>query len=249
MSKQVDSVLSPDKAVSAKASYRTIFSSILESNLPASEKRRKRLIDEAIILVGAGSLTTAHVQTVATFYLVQEPERIQRLKAELLTVMPDPSKLPTLSELEKLPYFKQIYLETMRLTYGVIGRTQRIAPDEDLYHKGLIIPAGTPMSMSALLSHENPDVFPDPQAFKPERWADPEEERQLSRFLLNFSRGTRMCLGMELAKVEIYFGLAAVIRRFDFELFETDESDVRSVHDFFAPLAKLDSKGVRMFVK
>jgi cytochrome P450 len=173
---------------------------------------------------------------------------MQRLKAELLTVMPDPSKLPSLAELEKLQYFKQIYLETLRVTYGIAGRTQRIA-DEDLSYKGILIPAGTPMSMSSLLLHENPSAFPDPTAFKPERWADAEDERRLSRYLVNFSRGTRMCLGMELAKVEIYLGLAAVVRRFDFELFETDESDVRCVHDFFAPLAKVDSKGVRMFVK
>jgi hypothetical protein len=51
-----------------------------------------------------------------------------------------------------------------------------------------------------------------------------------------------------LAHAEIYMVLAAVFRRFSFELYETDVSDVRMAHDFFIPSPKLDSKGVRVKV-
>jgi cytochrome P450 len=67
--------------------------------------------------------------------------------------------------------------------------------------------------------------------------------------LVNFSRGTRACLGINLAYAEIYLTLAAVFRRFDLELFETTREDVDIVHDFFSPSARLDSKGVRVLVK
>jgi hypothetical protein len=47
----------------------------------------------------------------------------------------------------------------------------------------------------------------------------------------------------------MYLSLAAIFRRFTFELYETDVSDVELAHDFFLPSPKLDSEGVRVKVK
>lgn len=47
----------------------------------------------------------------------------------------------------------------------------------------------------------------------------------------------------------MYLALATVFRRFDFELYETDVSDVTLAHDFYLPAPKQDSKGVRVKVK
>lgn len=51
-----------------------------------------------------------------------------------------------------------------------------------------------------------------------------------------------------LAWAELFFAMGMMFRRFDFELHETDESDVRYRYDFFTPRVKLDSKGVRVIV-
>jgi len=50
---------------------------------------------------------------------------------------------------------------------------------------------------------------------------------------------------MNLAYAEMYFAPASLFTRFEFKRFETDQSDVEVVHDFFNPSPKLDSKGVR----
>ncbi|RDW72940.1 hypothetical protein BP6252_06847 [Coleophoma cylindrospora] len=52
-----------------------------------------------------------------------------------------------------------------------------------------------------------------------------------------------------LAYAELYLALATVFRRFQFELYDTDVSDIELAHDFFLPTPKLDSKGVRVKVK
>jgi len=51
-----------------------------------------------------------------------------------------------------------------------------------------------------------------------------------------------------LAWTELYLTMGMMFRRFKFEIFEADKSDVKMAHDFFIPVAKLDSKGVRVFV-
>jgi cytochrome P450 len=119
--------------------------------------------------------------------------------------------------------------------------------DEDLQFKGYTIPRGTIVSMSTYLQHRNSTIFPDPETFDPGRLLAPNSAK-LEKYLVNFSKGTRGCLGIGLAKTEIYATLAALFRRFDLELYQTDRSDVDMAHDFFVPHTRLDSKGIRVLV-
>ena len=67
--------------------------------------------------------------------------------------------------------------------------------------------------MASVHIHNNAGIFPDPPLFKPERWLPLETEgRQLQRYLVAFSRGSRQCLGMNLGSAELYMGLAGVFR-------------------------------------
>ena len=74
--------------------------------------------------------------------------------------------------------------------------------------------------------------------------------RRPDRHWAPFSKGTRACLGMNLAVAEIYLALASVFRRFEMELWETRrERDVDVLHDFVNPSPGLNSVGVRVLVK
>lgn len=115
------------------------------------------------------------------------------------------------------------------------------------------IPAGVPVSMDAYHMHSNEAVFPEPHEFRPERWLGdpmgPDGVHTLSHYLVPFSRGSRACIGMHLAYMELFIALATVIRRHEFEIFETDRSDVDFVNDLVRPMPKWGSKGVRVMVK
>jgi cytochrome P450 len=101
--------------------------------------------------------------------------------------------------------------------------------------------------MTAYFQHTDPDVFPDPYSFLPERWLA-NVSPQMTRNLVPFARGSRNCIGMNLAMAEINMMLAALFRPGapKFDLFETDETDIVAVHDYIVPLARLDSEGVRV---
>lgn len=175
--------------------------------------------------------------------------------------MPEPKSPASLLEIEQLPYLSAIIKEISRLSHGISHRSQRVSPDAPLFFNDWVIPPGTPVSMTAMFIHDNPDIFAEPAEFRPERWlrdglepkveaeADKETEERLDRYVVNFSKGSRSCLGMNLAKAEIHLTMAAVFRRFDMDLFETTREDVDVAHDFFNPRAKMDSKGVRVVLK
>lgn len=123
------------------------------------------------------------------------------------------------------------------------------------------------MSMTSIFMHMNPEIFPRPKEFEPERWLDSSsspsaddgaspsandgaKKQNLSNYLVNFSKGTRGCLGQHLASAEIHLTLAAVFsgKRFELELYQTTREDVDVEHDFFNPQPKKGAVGVRVFV-
>lgn len=97
--------------------------------------------------------------------------------------------------------------------------------------------------------HHNETVFPDSHRFKPERWLDPAERKRLEKYMVAFSKGSRQCIGMHLAKAEILLAVSTLLRRMDLELYETTVEDVAIKHDIFIPFPRMDSKGVRVLIK
>jgi cytochrome P450 len=223
---------------------------LLESNLPDSEKSLKRVAQEAQTLVSAGSTTTVHFLKTTIYFILADENVHKRLKAELEKAIPDPNHIPPLHVLKQLCYLDCVVKEGSRLTHGPASRLTRTAPNQNLKFQEHMLPAGTAISMSHFIQHRNANIFPKPDDFNPDRWIqDSERSSKLEKYLVNFSRGARSCLGINLAQVEMYVTLATLFRRFHFELYKTDKSDVEMAHDFFIPYARTDSKGVSVYIK
>ena len=218
-------------------------------------------------MVGAGTLTTAWTLSITVYYLLTSPRILSRLKADLKAAIPDPQAATPLSVLDNIPYLAAVVQEALRLSYGLSTRLARIAPNEAMpvvdarTGKTWIIPPNTPTSMTSTLIHHDESLFPDSHSFIPERWI---ENPRLDRYLLSFSKGTRQCIGINLAYAELYMCLAAIFRRFGssgkdgvrdegdegvLELSETDLSDVQIHADCFVPLARVGSQGVQIRLK
>ena len=249
---------------------------MLNSDLPATEKTSDRLGEEAFGLIGAGTFTTwvfysfvstinrssfgvyrlthnilyrAHALKIITYHIVANPSVHQKLGAELDTVVPSRSTPVQLSKLESLPYLSAVILEGLRISYGVSHRLARASPDVALSFRGQTIPAGTTVTMSSVLIHDNPDIYPEPSVFNPDRWLADDRKKNLQRYLVPFGKGTRMCVGMNLAYAELYLTLASVFCRFDFELVDVvRERDVDVTHDFVVTSPSLKSKGMNVRV-
>ncbi|ORY63203.1 cytochrome P450 [Pseudomassariella vexata] len=210
----------------------TIFDALTDDSVPPQEKSARRLEDEGFILVVAGTETTARTLTLASYYIFQNKPLLQKLRDEIRTAMPNLTSEASWSELEQLPYLNGVVLESVRLSYGPIFRSTRVAPTESLKYKDLVIPPGSPVSMSGYFVHMDPHIFPEPESFKPERWIEAAKNGEhLNKFIVSFSRGSRICLGMNLAYAELFMTLASMIRRFDIELYETGPDNIRIDHE------------------
>ena len=86
--------------------------------------------------------------------------------------------------------------EALRLSYGSTGRLQRVVPEDGTVIEGIAIPAGVIVSHSTFVYHNDERYFRNPSAFIPERWLSANSS-ELDKRMLSFSRGSRMCLGMQ----------------------------------------------------
>lgn len=281
LSDKIEEVRKEDGETFKTIGHRTIFHALIyESELPLEEKTTQRLQAEGISpstyslpsslkiaplhplglsLVTAGSITTAHFLTRATYELLAHPSKLSILRSELQTAASQSLSPLKQNDLEKLPYLNAIVNETHRLTYGVPHRLMRISPTKPILFKSdtnttWTIPPGTPVGMSSLSMHDNSSIFPSPHAFLPERWLESEEKkRELEKALVPFSRGSRQCAGMNLAAAEIYLTLFAIFGPSgvggNMRLFETErERDVVIQRDWFNPVPGEGSRGVRVLL-
>ncbi|KAL4886900.1 putative benzoate 4-monooxygenase cytochrome P450 [Aspergillus karnatakaensis] len=227
--------------------HRTVLHELLSSSLPSEERKTPRLRDEAFTLVVAGSGTTAYCLRNTTYHISANPSIQARLHAELASAIPDPSNPPAslLSTLDNLPYLTAVIKEGLRLSSPVTHRLPRIFPEKALIYGPHIIPSGTTISMTINEWHEDETIFPDPYRFNPDRWLGEDNGKSLDPYLVPFSKGSRMCLGMHLAMAEMYLILGMVFRRFAFDVRRVDrERDVDVAFAFILAAQRRDSPGL-----
>jgi len=258
INQQVDEILSGmDKSTIGTKNFRgsdqdTIFDEMLASHLPEDELPADRLSQEAMALTSAGVETVKTTIIFGIFHTLNNPDIAMRLKAELAEAMPDPTIIPSWAELEKLPYLTAIINESLRLSYGTTQRSPRINRLHTMRYGQWVIPAGTSVGMDSWHMHTNADVFPDPLFFRPERWLGnpkgPNGRQPLTNYLTTFGAGSRICVAMHLAYMEVYVSLGVIFRRHDLQLFETDLSDIEFALDMLAAMAHRESRGIRVTV-
>ncbi|KAL9079238.1 MAG: hypothetical protein Q9157_001856 [Trypethelium eluteriae] len=249
VSEQVEDMRVGKYVAHKHSEHPTVLKDLLESDLPQAEKKKNRIRAEAQTLIGAGTSTVALVLTTTTCHLEANPTTRLKLFQELQAAIPDPSDFPPLQDLEQLPYLTAVILEGHRVSHAASHRLLRSFPSTTFTYGNTVIPPGTTISMTPLLIHQNPDIFPDPAVFKPERWLGPDAQK-LKRYLVPFGKGTRMCIGSNLANAELYIGLAMVFREFNFELVDVvPERDYVVSRDTVIGSMSAKSKGVTTLVK
>jgi cytochrome P450 len=186
------------------------LAALLSARTPDGETLSTRQVrDQVLTLLAAGHDTTAHGLAWTLYLLARHPAVLARVLAEQDAVLG--GRPPTPDTLRQLVYLEMVAKEALRL-YPPAWAGARVAATEIAF-RGYRIPAGTTVVYSQWLSHRLPEVFPDPDRFRPERF-DPERgEAQPPFAYVPFGGGARLCLGMSFALQEMKVVLSALLSR------------------------------------
>ncbi|MEV6342955.1 cytochrome P450 [Actinoplanes sp. NPDC051851] len=170
--------------------------------------------DELLTIYLAGHETTATALCWTLYAIAQHRWVAEEIEAEVDRVLGDGE--PTAETLNDLPYTGMVVQEALRL-YPPIWLYPRDATGPDIL-AGYDIPAGSSLLLSPFVSHRNPRVWENPEAFDPGRFAPdaPGKPPRMSYF--PFGGGPRQCVGNVMALMELRLIVAMVVARYRLEL-------------------------------
>jgi cytochrome P450 len=165
--------------------------------------------DELRTLLFAGHETTAIALCWAVDAIGRHPAVAERLAAELATLPPEADP----EAIAKLPYLEAVCNESLRL-YPIVTEVLR-GLHEPMELGGYSLAPPTVVSASILGVHRNPELYPEPEAFRPERFL---ERKFGPHEFLPFGGGHRRCIGAAFAGFELRVVLGTLLREFDVAL-------------------------------
>ncbi|KAI1407366.1 cytochrome P450 [Hypoxylon sp. FL1857] len=193
---------------------------------------------KAIVFAGADS--TAVMLATILFHLVQNGAARSRLLYEVRSDKP-----------QDMRFLRAVVKEGLRLGMANPTRLTRIVPSssQGLRVGGVLIPPGTIVGCAAYNLHHDPEIFPDPFSFRPERWLDDGTDRGLRRpgmekSMIPFGAGSRACIGKNLAQQQLHDTVMAVIDSEVLEGARTCQERIEIIEWFNA-----DIKGHRLNIK
>jgi cytochrome P450 len=164
-----------------------------EDGSPMSDEEIR---DELVTLLVAGHETTATALAWAVERLVRHPEKLERLRAEVLA--------------GEEAYLTATIQETLRLRPVIVGVIRRLTEPVEL--GGYELPAGASVTPAIHLVHRDPRIYPEPERFRPERFL---EEPPGTYTWIPFGGGVRRCLGASFAQFEMAVVLRELVSRRD----------------------------------
>jgi cytochrome P450 len=166
--------------------------------------------DEVMVTMFGGYEATADSLTWTWHLLDEHPAVDEAFREELAAVLG--GRTPTFEEIMQLTYTSQIAQESMRLfpPFWFINRTSR---EEDEIG-GYTIPAGAQILICPYATHRHPGIWEVPEAFRPERFEPDAVAARPRHSYLPFGTGPRMCIGRNLAMMEMQLILALVAQRY-----------------------------------
>ncbi len=193
------------------AGGRDVLSLLLAARGEAGEAFTDREVrDQVMTLMFAGHDTSTSTLTFMMHELARHPQVAARLRAEQEEVLGDGT--PTVEQLERrMPYLEMVLDEVLRLYPPAwIGPRRAV---RDFEFGGYSVPRGAYVNYCSWASHRIPEVFPDPEAFIPERFA-PERKAALPRgAYVPFGGGRRICIGKRFGQTEVKLVATMLLQR------------------------------------
>jgi cytochrome P450 len=175
----------------------------------------RQLRDEALTLLLAGHETTANALSWTLLLLATHPEVTSRVLEELQGTIQD--GVPTMEDIPRLRYTDQVVSEALRL-YPPAWIIPRRAVHEDRLETGVTLPEGAAVVLSPWSMHRDPEFYPDPEAFRPERFESAAREARPPYAYYPFGGGNRRCIGEPFARMELALVLSTLLPRFRFDV-------------------------------
>jgi cytochrome P450 len=205
---------------------------LLTAMIQVEDLSEEELTDTLLSLLFAGYETTAATLTYAIYLISQHASVEEQCLEEIEQQANADSGIQ--KNPEDYPYLQAVLMETLRLYPPAISTTRSL--EKELVLNGIPVPEGTYLYIPIWTIQRDSKNFPEPLAFRPERWAvqklstgggswelrDPPSELGNAQAWVPFSAGARSCVGQRFAIHEMTLALAVLVHNLEFQLLDPD---------------------------
>ncbi|KAF7579347.1 Cytochrome P450 3A31 [Pyrenophora tritici-repentis] len=217
----VDKVMKPD--CSSKATT-TIVSILKNAHDPVTGQKlgSKEVLAESTTLCVAGSDTSSTAMSATFFYLANSPKAYRRVQDEVRSLFNSAEEIRIGPKLSKLMYVRACIEEALRMSPPTGASLYREVLHGGATVNGEWFPPGVDLGVPIYAIQHNPEYYPSPFEFRPERWMEsegtPKKSIEAARAAFcPFSVGSRSCVGKHMALVELTLAVAYAVYTLDFE--------------------------------
>ncbi|KAF9531183.1 cytochrome P450 [Crepidotus variabilis] len=180
----------------------------------ATEEEEKIFNNVAWTTYGAASDTTI-AATESLFYLIVLHPGVQRRAQEEIDRVVGKDRLPDFNDRPSLPYIEAIYRELMRHSPPLPTGVPHALMEDDTYN-GYFLPKGASVMSNIWAMTRDAEIYPDPDAFKPERFLNKDGKLNDDSRILAYGFGRRVCVGKAVASSTMWLTIVSLLACFDF---------------------------------
>ncbi|XP_015285195.1 PREDICTED: cytochrome P450 2J2-like [Gekko japonicus] len=204
------------RATLVPGQHRDYIDAYLEE-IQKSEDKGSSFEEEGLIIIlidlfVAGSETTSSTLLWALLYMMMFPEVQEKCQAELDTVLRN-NPCIKYEDRDRLPYTNAVIHEIQRFA-NVVPMGVPHAPIKDVQLLGYTIPKDTTVITNLISVHRDESQWKHPYEFNPSNFLNEKGEFVKSEAFLAFSAGPRGCLGVSLARMELFLFFTGILRKF-----------------------------------
>ncbi|XP_020833439.1 cytochrome P450 3A24-like [Phascolarctos cinereus] len=180
---------------------------------PHKDLSDEEILAQSILFIFAGYETTSSVLSFFFYNLATHPEIQQKLQEEIDAVFPSKEAV-TYDALVQMEYLDMVIHENLRL-FPITSRIERVAK-KTVELNGLRIPKGTVVMTPSFALHRDPEYWPEPEEFRPERFSKGNKDNMNPYVYLPFGAGPRNCIGMRFALMSMKVAICRLLQEFSF---------------------------------
>nr|XP_025130722.1 cytochrome P450 3A24-like isoform X2 [Bubalus bubalis] len=174
----------------------------------------QELMAQSIIFIFAGYETTSSTLSFLLHILATHPDVQQKLQEEIDATFPNKAP-PTYDVLAQMEYLDMVVNETLRM-FPIAIRLERFCKKDVEIH-GVSIPKGITVTVPISVLHRDPQLWPEPEEFRPERFSKKNKDSINPYVYLPFGAGPRNCIGMRFAIMNMKLAIVRVLQNFSFK--------------------------------
>lgn len=195
------------------------ISQILNNSDSKKSLSKTEIVLNMALFISAGTDTTATTLTGWTYFICTHPEVYRRLVREIREACRESEDIRW-EKVKNLRYLEATIYEALRLFPPSAASQQRVVPPGGATIDGYYVPAGKTVAVSPWASTHSPLNFHEPDMFLPQRWLGEDEMFKNDHLAasLPFGTGPRVCIGRNLAYMEMRLMTAHLLWSFDIEL-------------------------------